>query len=69
MRSPLPGKIIDLRVKAGDTVAKGQPVLVLEAMKMEHTLAAPADGKVKAVRYGVGEQVAEGAELVEFEAD
>jgi 3-methylcrotonyl-CoA carboxylase alpha subunit len=69
MRSPLPGKIIDLRVKAGDTVSKGQPLLVLEAMKMEHTLTAPADGKVRAVRYGVGEQVAEGAELVEFEAD
>ncbi len=67
VRSPLPGKIIDLRVKPGDTVSKGQPLLVLEAMKMEHTLAAPADGKVKAVRYAVGEQVAEGAELVEFE--
>ena len=67
VRSPLPGKIIDLRVKAGDTVSKGQPLLVLEAMKMEHTLAAPADGKVKSVRYAVGEQVPEGAELVEFE--
>jgi 3-methylcrotonyl-CoA carboxylase alpha subunit len=69
VRSPLPGKIIDLRVKAGDAVSKGQPLLVLEAMKMEHTLSAPADGKVKAVRYAIGEQVAEGAELVEFEAD
>jgi 3-methylcrotonyl-CoA carboxylase alpha subunit len=67
VRSPLPGKIIDLRVKAGDTVSKGQPLLVLEAMKMEHTLTAPADGKVKSVRYGIGEQVAEGAELVEFD--
>jgi 3-methylcrotonyl-CoA carboxylase alpha subunit len=67
VRSPLPGKIIDLRVKAGDTVSKGQPLLVLEAMKMEHTLAAPADGTVKSVRYVVGEQVPEGAELVEFE--
>jgi 3-methylcrotonyl-CoA carboxylase alpha subunit len=67
VRSPLPGKIIDLRVKAGDTVSKGQPLLVLEAMKMEHTLAAPADGTVKTVRYAVGEQVPEGAELVEFE--
>ncbi|WP_428658450.1 acetyl/propionyl/methylcrotonyl-CoA carboxylase subunit alpha [Reyranella sp.] len=67
VRSPLPGKIIDLRVKAGDTVSKGQPLLVLEAMKMEHTLAAPADGTVKSVRYAVGEQVPEGAELVEFE--
>ena len=59
--------IIDLRVKAGDTVSKGQPLLVLEAMKMEHTLTAPADGTVKTVRYAVGEQVPEGAELVEFE--
>jgi 3-methylcrotonyl-CoA carboxylase alpha subunit len=68
VRAPLPGKIIDLRVKAGDTVSKGQPLLVLEAMKMEHTLAAPADGTIKSVRYAVGEQVAEGAELVEFAA-
>ena len=67
VRSPLPGKIIDLRVKPGDTVSKGQPLLVLEAMKMEHTLSAPADGKIKSVRYAVGEQVAEGADLVEFE--
>jgi len=68
VKAPLPGKIIDLRVKAGDKVSKGQPLLVLEAMKMEHTLAAPADGTVKSVRYAVGEQVVEGAELVEFEA-
>ena len=67
VRSPLPGKIIDLRVKPGDSVSKGQVLLVLEAMKMEHTLTAPADGKVKSVRYAVGEQVAEGADLVEFE--
>jgi 3-methylcrotonyl-CoA carboxylase alpha subunit len=67
VRSPLPGKIIDLRVRPGDTVSRGQPLLVLEAMKMEHTLSAPADGTVKSVRYGVGEQVPEGAELVEFE--
>jgi 3-methylcrotonyl-CoA carboxylase alpha subunit len=67
VRSPLPGKIIDLRVKPGDTVSRGQPLLVLEAMKMEHTLSAPADGTVKSVRYAIGEQVPEGAELVEFE--
>ena len=62
------GKLTPLDVKAGDKVSKGQPLLVLEAMKMEHTLAAPADGTVKSVRYAVGEQVVEGAELVEFEA-
>ena len=68
VRAPLPGKIIDLKVKAGDVVSKGQPLLVLEAMKMEHTLVAPADGTIKSVRYAVGEQVNEGAELVEFDA-
>jgi len=67
VRAPLPGKIIDLKVKPGDSVSKGQPLLVLEAMKMEHTLSAPADGTVKSVRYAVGEQVPEGADLVEFE--
>jgi 3-methylcrotonyl-CoA carboxylase alpha subunit len=67
VRSPLPGRIIDLKVKAGDHVTKGTALLVLEAMKMEHTLNAPADGIVKSVRYAVGEQVTEGAELVEFE--
>ncbi|MBV8413572.1 MAG: ATP-grasp domain-containing protein, partial [Alphaproteobacteria bacterium] len=69
VRSPLPGRIIDLKVKAGERVSKGTTLLVLEAMKMEHTLTAPADGVVKSVRYAVGEQVAEGAELVEFEAN
>ncbi|MGA8054032.1 MAG: biotin/lipoyl-containing protein, partial [Burkholderiales bacterium] len=49
-------------------VEKGTPLLVLEAMKMEHTLAAPAAGKVKALRYAVGEQVTEGIELIDFEA-
>ena len=67
VRAPLPGKIIDLRVKAGDKVSKGQPLLVLEAMKMEHTLAAPADGVVEKVNCREGEQVEEGTELVAFQ--
>ena len=67
IRAPLPGKIIDLKVKVGDRVSKGQVLLVLEAMKMEHSLAAPADGTVKSLRYAVGEQVPEGAELIECE--
>jgi 3-methylcrotonyl-CoA carboxylase alpha subunit len=50
-------------------VEKGAPLLILEAMKMEHTIAAPAAGTVKAFRFNVGEQVSDGAELVEFEAD
>jgi acetyl/propionyl-CoA carboxylase alpha subunit len=68
VRSPMPGRVIALSVKAGDTVAKGQPLLVLEAMKMEHALAAPFDGTVADVAVTVGGQVAEGAVLVRLEA-
>jgi 3-methylcrotonyl-CoA carboxylase alpha subunit len=48
-------------------VSKGQPLLILEAMKMEHTIAAPADGVVKEIHYAAGEQVLEGAELITLE--
>jgi len=48
-------------------VVKGQPLLILEAMKMEHTITAPADGTVKEIHYGAGEQVLEGAELIKVE--
>ena len=48
-------------------VDKGAPLLVLEAMKMEHTISAPHAGTVKRFRYAIGDQVAEGAELVEFD--
>ncbi|MBO9330842.1 ATP-grasp domain-containing protein [Achromobacter xylosoxidans] len=64
LTAPMPGKIISISVQAGDTVEKGQPLLVMEAMKMEHTISAPANGKVAEVFYAVGDQVAEGAELV-----
>ena len=66
--SPMPGKVIALAVAPGAAVAKGAPLLVLEAMKMEHTIAAPRDGVVRSFRCAPGDQVAEGAELVEFEA-
>jgi acetyl-CoA carboxylase biotin carboxylase subunit len=64
--SPMPGKIIQLHVKAGDAVKKGQPLAVLEAMKMEHTLAAPADAKVASVDVAQGDQVNDGAIVVRF---
>ncbi|MBO9354383.1 ATP-grasp domain-containing protein [Bordetella petrii] len=64
LTAPMPGKIISIAVQAGDSVSKGQPLLVMEAMKMEHTISAPADGKVREVFYAVGDQVTEGAELV-----
>jgi 3-methylcrotonyl-CoA carboxylase alpha subunit len=64
----MPGKVIALLVEAGAKVRKGQPMLVMEAMKMEHTIAAPADGTVQRLPFAIGEQVAEGALLVEFVA-
>ncbi|GAB4168522.1 MAG: acetyl/propionyl/methylcrotonyl-CoA carboxylase subunit alpha [Rhodocyclaceae bacterium] len=67
--APMPGKIIALVATPGVTVEKGAPLLILEAMKMEHTLAAPAKGKVRRFRFDLGDSVGEGAELVDFEAD
>jgi 3-methylcrotonyl-CoA carboxylase alpha subunit len=68
LAAPMPGKVIALLVEPGDRVAKGAPLLVLEAMKMEHTISAPAEGVVKALHFAVGEQVPEGAELLTLEA-
>jgi 3-methylcrotonyl-CoA carboxylase alpha subunit len=68
LTAPMPGKVIALVAGAGAKVDKGAPLLILEAMKMEHTICAPTAGTVKSFRYAVGEQVADGAELVEFEA-
>ncbi|HYE01516.1 MAG TPA: acetyl/propionyl/methylcrotonyl-CoA carboxylase subunit alpha [Alphaproteobacteria bacterium] len=67
LTAPMPGKVIAVLTEAGAKVEKGQPLVVLEAMKMEHTIKAPAAGTVAAVKYGVGEQVPEGAELIGFE--
>ena len=67
MRAPMPGKVIALLAAPGSTVEKGAPLLVLEAMKMEHTISAPRKGQVKAFRFAPGEQVADGSELLDFE--
>ncbi|HXP95794.1 MAG TPA: biotin/lipoyl-containing protein, partial [Telmatospirillum sp.] len=63
------GTIIALLVDPGAKVIKGQPLVVMEAMKMEHTLKAPADGTVSRLHYAVGALVEEGAALVDFQAD
>ncbi|WP_395704010.1 acetyl/propionyl/methylcrotonyl-CoA carboxylase subunit alpha [Aquabacterium sp.] len=68
LTAPMPGKVIAFLAKAGDAVAKGQPVAVMEAMKMEHTLTAPRDGVVAELLYAVGDQVAEGGELLRLQA-
>ncbi|MEO1474230.1 MAG: biotin/lipoyl-containing protein, partial [Pseudomonadota bacterium] len=59
--APMPGKLVSLAVKAGDVVAKGDTVAIMEAMKMEHTLTAPRDGTIEAVSVSAGEQLTEGA--------
>ena len=64
LTAPMPGKVVSFAVKAGDVVKKGQPLAVMEAMKMEHTIAAPADGTVAELMFAPGDQVTEGSELL-----
>jgi 3-methylcrotonyl-CoA carboxylase alpha subunit len=68
LTAPMPGKVVSFAVKAGDRVSKGQALAVMEAMKMEHTIAAPKDGTVAELLYAPGDQVAEGAELLKLAA-
>jgi 3-methylcrotonyl-CoA carboxylase alpha subunit len=68
LTAPMPGKVVAISTARGARVERGAPLLVMEAMKMEHTIVAPVDGVVEDVLYGVGDQVEEGAELVRFEA-
>ncbi len=67
LEAPMPGKIIAIFVAAGDAVEKDAALLILEAMKMEHTIRAPARGRIARILCRVGEQVGEGAELIEFD--
>ncbi len=69
VRALMPGRVVALLVKPGARVAKGEPLLIMEAMKMEQSLCAPADGECVAFNVAVGEQVSEGAELLEFKCD
>ncbi|MFG1376490.1 acetyl/propionyl/methylcrotonyl-CoA carboxylase subunit alpha [Xanthobacter autotrophicus] len=65
--APMPGTIIRIAVEEGQEVAKGAALVVVEAMKMEHTVAAPRDGRVKTLKFAVGDLVDEGAELLVLE--
>jgi len=67
LAAPMPGRIVQVMSRPGEAVKKGQALLILEAMKMEHTVTAPADGIVKEIHFAAGEQVLEGAELVTLE--
>jgi len=69
LTAPMPGKVIQVHVTSGQVVERGAPLMVLEAMKMEHAISAPADGKIARVHYAAGDLVEEGAELIAFEAE
>ena len=66
VKAPLPGVILELRVREGDTVKAGDVLLIMEAMKMENNIVAPTDGRVSALRVGKGDNVLEGDPLVEI---
>jgi 3-methylcrotonyl-CoA carboxylase alpha subunit len=68
LTAPMPGKVVSFAVKAGDKVTAGQTLAVMEAMKMEHTIAAPKDGIVAEILYAPGDQVMDGAELLKLAA-
>lgn len=66
LKAPMPGLIVDVRVAPGQTVQKGDPLLVLEAMKMENILKAPGDGTVAAIKVNLRDNVTKGQVLVQF---
>jgi 3-methylcrotonyl-CoA carboxylase alpha subunit len=68
LTAPMPGKVVAVIAKDGQLVKKGEPLVIMEAMKMEHTIAAPSDGLVEEILYQVGDQVADGAPLLAFKA-
>ncbi len=67
LAAPMPGKVLQVLVQVGAQVAKGTPLVILEAMKMEHTIAAPHDGRIAEIHFKAGEQVNEGVELLRLE--
>ena len=67
VKSPLPGVILDIKVNVGDTVKRGQTIIILEAMKMENNINADKDGKVTAINVNKGDSVLEGNDLVIIE--
>ena len=66
LTAPMPGKVVAVLVSAGQSVKKGEPLVIMEAMKMEHTIAAPHDGVVEEILYAVGDQVTDGVALLAF---
>lgn len=69
LKAPMPGRVVALLAEVGSRVEKGSPLMILEAMKMEHTISAPADGVVQEFYFAAGDQVGDGDDLVDFMAD
>ena len=69
MQSPMPGKILQVLVKAGDKVKEGDSLIVMEAMKMEHTIKANTDGTISAIHFQEGQQCAGGVDLVDLDQE
>ena len=67
LSAPMPGKVVKIFVQEGAEVKKGEVLMVLEAMKMEHKIVAPKDGKIKVLRFKEGDRVSQGEDLVELE--
>ena len=67
LTAPMPGKLVAFLAQPGDAVSQGQPLAVMEAMKMEHTISAPRDGVVAELLFAVGDQVGDGAELLKLQ--
>ena len=68
LTAPMPGKLVSFLAQVGDTITKGQPLAVMEAMKMEHTISAPRDGVVAELLFAIGDQVGDGAELLRLQS-
>lgn len=67
LKAPMPGLIVDIKVQVGDTVKKGDTILILEAMKMENVLKAVGDGTVKAIKIAAKQNVEKNQVMIEFE--
>ena len=68
LKSPMPGQVVAFKVAVGDSVKKGEPLAVIEAMKIEHTITAPTDGVVAELLFGAGDLVADGDELLRIDS-
>ena len=69
LKSPMPGQVVAFKVAVGDSVKKGEPLAVIEAMKIEHTITAPTDGLVAELLFAAGDLVADGDELLRIDSE